>query len=209
MNLTINYENAIHPECGKTFEVINDIIITPFYTEEFCNDLVKMCDYYTNKFSESITYTKPTGKTSPWNTLFFSYISPILFEEFAKHYKQHLCPLIEKNFAVTGISGWFSPMIIKYSQKGQDVELHNDTSKITMNVKLNNDFEGCDLEFPRQNWNNKDLPVGWSFMWPSQVTHPHVAKPLISGTKYSLASWTHPMTWDPDQNGGSILYDHI
>ena len=62
---------------------------------------------------------------------------------------------------------------------------------------INNDFPG----------NYKDIPKGWCFVWPSQVTHPHVAYPLISGTKYSLSSWTHPVEWDQNKLKGSISYN--
>ena len=78
-----------------------------------------------------------------------------------------------------------------------------------MNVKLNTDFEGCDLEFPRQGWSNKDVPKGWCFIWPSTITHPHQSKPLTKGVKYTLASWTHPVSWKPDDNGGSIYSQHV
>ena len=44
-------------------------------------------------------------------------------------------------------------------------------------------------------------------VWPSQVTHPHRARPLLKGTKYTLASWTHPISWNSEQMGGSIYND--
>ena len=83
------------------------------------------------------------------------------------------------------------------------------TSRFTLNVKLNTDFEGAELHFPRQKWSNKDIPKGWCFVWPSQVTHPHEADPLISGVKYTLASWTHPIKWSVDENFSSIYHDDI
>ena len=61
----------------------------------------------------------------------------------------------------------------------------------------------------RVNWDNKDIPKGWCFIFPSCVTHPHQANPLISGTKYTLSSWTHPKSWGLDHHGGSILYNEL
>ena len=208
MNLIIDYRKAIHPQCGKEIKIHKDIIITPFYTAQFCDELVKMAKFYTKKFSPYITYTKDRTHDmtdrSPWDTLFFSRISHILFEDFRDHYKKYICPILEKHFYPETIAGWFSPMIIKYARKGQGVDLHNDASLFTLNVKLNTDYEGCDVEFPRQGWTNKDLPKGWCMIWPSKVTHPHRAHPLISGTKYTLSSWTHPISWDPQNIGGSM-----
>ena len=214
MNLIVDYRKAIHPQCGKKLKIHKDIIITPFYTPEFCDELVEMAKFYTKKFSPYIRYMKQdhshdSSDKSPWDTLFFSRISHILFEDFCSHYKKYICPVLEKHFPSTSFFGWFSPMIIKYSRKGQNVNLHNDMSLFTLNVKLNTEFEGCHLEFPRQGWNNKDLPKGWCMVWPSQVTHPHRAQPLVTGTKYTLSSWTHPMSWRPDQVGGSIYYNQL
>ncbi len=202
---------AIHPECGKKVEIYKDIIITPFYTEEFCDYLVDTAKYFDGRFIEHIKYKNDTetNNTVPWNTLFMSHISQIMFENFCGHYKKFLVPLINKNFICSGIEGWFSPFIIKYDKIGQNVNLHNDTSGFTMNVKLNTEFEGATLRFPRQEWSNKDIPKGWCFLWPSQVTHPHEADPLIGGVKYTIASWTHPVSWSPNDLDRSILYNDI
>jgi len=207
--MQIDYKKTIHPDCGKKVKIHQDIVMTPFYTEKFCDELVDICKFYKNRFAPYIRYTMDISNkhsnTSPWDTLFFSRISQILFEDFCAHYQKHICPVLEKVFFPEVISGWFSPMIIKYSRKGQQVDLHNDTSRFTLNVKLNTDFTGCHVEFPRQNWNNKKLPKGWCMIWPSRVTHPHRAAPLKKGTKYTLSSWTHPIPWETNQMGGSIL----
>ena len=211
--LTIDYNNAIHPKCGKEVQTYKDIIVTPFYTEKFCDEIVKMAQFYDKKFSPYIYYildrSSKKSDNSPWDTLLFSRISQILFENFCDHYKKYICPLLEKTFFPETISGWFSPMIIKYSKKGQKVKLHNDISLFTLNVKLNTNYKGCHVEFPRQQWNNKDLPKGWCMIWPSQVTHPHQSQPLLKGTKYTLSAWTHPPTWTVDGHGGSIFYENV
>jgi len=162
--------------------------------------------------AQSVFYTKDKTndltKNSPWNTLYLSRISHLLFEDFCDHYEKFICPLIEKHFLPEKIRGWFSPMIIKYSKKGQNVTLHNDTSLITLNLKLNTNYKGSVLEFPRQNWTNKDVPKGWCYLWPSRVTHPHRTTSLTKGSKYTLSSWTHPSSWAADRMGGSI-YPHV
>ena len=61
------------------------------------------------------------------------------------------------------------------------------------------------LYFPRQKFNNKILPKGWCILWPSTVTHPHQASELKKGKKYTLASWTHPHSWNVNEIGGSIF----
>jgi hypothetical protein len=56
-------------------------------------------------------------------------------------------------------------------------------------LKLNDDFVGGRLEFPRQELDNGDLGVGELLLWPSLVTHPHRAAPVTSGVKYGLTIW--------------------
>ena len=69
---------------------------------------------------------------------------------------------------------------------------------------LNDNYKGSLLKFPRQNFDNKDIPKGWSMVWPSTVTHPHETTPLKKGTKYTLSSWSHPPSWSHEEMGGSI-----
>lgn len=193
----LDYKNGIHKECGKKFETYKDIIITPFYTEEFCQELVKICEFYKDKFSPYIYYYYKGVKSnnSPWNTLSFNKINYYLFEDFCDHYKKKICPLLLDVFPETKITGWFSPMIIKYDKSKQILNLHNDESLITMNLKLNNNYEGSTLYFPRQEWSNKDVPIGHAYLWPSNVTHPHRTDELKSGIKYTLTNWTFPPVW--------------
>jgi len=47
MNLIVDYRKAIHPQCGKEIKVHKDIILTPFYTAKFCDELVKLAEFYT------------------------------------------------------------------------------------------------------------------------------------------------------------------
>ena len=60
---------------------------------------------------------------------------------------------------------------------------------MSASIKLNDGYEGAELEFPRQNFTNADVPVGSLIVWPSLVTHPHASQPLVSGEKFSLTIW--------------------
>ena len=133
--MLFNYKKGIHPECGKKIKVYKDILMTPFYTENFCDELVKMSKEYKDKFSPDIVYGKSDShkmtEDYPWDTLFFSKISYFLFEDFCEHYKKFICPILHSYFSPCNVAGWFSPMIIKYSRVNQKVDIHNDTSLFT------------------------------------------------------------------------------
>lgn len=194
----IDYGNAIHPNCGE-YENINDILVTPFFTKEFCNTLCEVSKKLDNKFSfwqQNHTTHSHEGDLY-FNQLYFSDISHFLFVDFTKHYSKHILPIIAKEWPVTTIDGWYSPFLVKYDSSNKDtLHLHNDISLITLVVKLNDDYEGGHLEFPRQGYSGKDLPVGYAQIWPSAVTHPHRVTPVTSGMRYSMTSWTWPYSWN-------------
>ena len=53
-------------------------------------------------------------------------------------------------------------------------------------MKLNEDYDGCETTYPRQNWDTSKLKVGHMIICPGTVTHPHFTTPLKSGVKYTL-----------------------
>jgi predicted 2-oxoglutarate/Fe(II)-dependent dioxygenase YbiX len=80
---------------------------------------------------------------------------------------------------------------MKYSEDTQKtLGLHTDASLVTGSVKLNDDYEGATLIFPRQGVTNRDIPIGKMLLFPGQVTHGHYVDQLVSGTKFSATFWT-------------------
>lgn len=59
---------------------------------------------------------------------------------------------------------------------------------ISMLVYLNDDYEGGELDFKRLSYALK--PKAGMLVWfPSDVRYEHMAMPVLSGRRYSLASW--------------------
>ena len=45
--------------------------------------------------------------------------------------------------------------------------------------------------FPRQNYTDRLIPLGWLLVWPSRITHPHQVTPVSGkGERVSLVVWT-------------------
>ena len=87
--------------------------------------------------------------------------------------------------------GMRDAFVMKYSMDTQrSLNLHNDASMVTGSVKLNDNYTGADLWYPRQQISNKDIPVGKMILFPGQVTHGHECTPLEEGIKYSLTMWS-------------------
>lgn len=200
----LDYQQGIHAHSGKTYSVENDIITTPFWTVDFCQALVGLAEMHAEKFSGH-QQKNVDGSGMGYDALYFSNLSYYMFEDYTRHYARDLIPIIKKVWPYTLITGWQSPFILKYSSGGKrHLNPHHDLSEVSFNIKLNNDYEGAELRFPRQEVDNKNVPVGHMLLWPSTVTHYHEVPNLISGVKYSVTGWTWPSgvsQWQGIKNG--------
>lgn len=82
--------------------------------------------------------------------------------------------------------------IVKYS-KGGYYNLHADFTPENKRVVsaifyLNGDYEGGELEFPFMGETVKPK-AGMLVLFPSNYAYTHVAKPVLSGTKYAIVTW--------------------
>jgi predicted 2-oxoglutarate/Fe(II)-dependent dioxygenase YbiX len=81
--------------------------------------------------------------------------------------------------------------VMKYTPDTQNkLALHHDASLVTGSIKLNEEYEGGSLVFPRHNTSNDETEVGRCILFPGQVTHGHQCEEITKGTKYSLTIWT-------------------
>ncbi|MEB3213190.1 MAG: 2OG-Fe(II) oxygenase [Leptolyngbyaceae bacterium] len=77
---------------------------------------------------------------------------------------------------------------ILLSSRFQEVQQGIPTRDISVVGYLNDDFQGGETYFDRQ-----DVKVspyaGAVLLFPSYFTHPHQSLPILSGTKYAFTSW--------------------
>ncbi len=74
------------------------------------------------------------------------------------------------------------------SSRFQEVANGIPTRDISIVGYLNDDFEGGETLFDRQNIKVKPQ-AGSAIVFPSYYTHPHQSLPVIRGRKYSFTSW--------------------
>ena len=99
-------------------------------------------------------------------------------------------PQLQAEWPYIDYHGLNDVFVIKYALGEQEsLRMHHDVAQISASVKLNNDYVGAVLDFPRQGVSNESLGVGEMIVWPSLVTHPHQATQLVSGVKYALTVW--------------------
>jgi hypothetical protein len=177
----LGYEGA--RDDGDAREVAPDIIAMPFWTPDFCATVIRAAQA-AGGFEH-----QPDDPVASYD-LSLAAISPRLFEAFENDIGARMWPAIRKWWPIVDYHGLRDAFVIRYALGEQEeLRLHHDVAQVSASIKLNDGYEGAELEFPRQNWTNAAMPVGTLIAWPSLVTHPHATRPLVSGEKYSLTIW--------------------
>ena len=169
---------------AEDYDIIGDeMLLIDYKTPRQCAHWIKL--------AEELGGFKPHHADSfPSHDIHLKLI-PGLWEESEQHWNDVVAPIIERYWRPLAHHHLRKAFIMKYSSDTQrTLGLHNDSSLVTGSVKLNDDYEGATLYWPRQGISNSDIPVGKMVLFPSQVTHGHYVDELKSGTKYSATFWT-------------------
>ena len=164
------------------YEILSDdMLLVDFLTEDKCQEMIQMAEdqefhsHYADKVPSQDLRLKEIG----------------LWNELEKHWNHTIYDIVYKYWNPCHMWGLRDAFLIKYTMNGQkELRLHNDASLVTGSVKLNDDYTGGVLSFPRQGITNEDIPIGKLILFPGQVTHGHTSTELLSGTKYSLTIWS-------------------
>jgi hypothetical protein len=153
------------------------------WTPEFCAALIRAADLVGG-------YTSHESDPVPGQEISLAAISPSLFEAVQNDMGMRIWPQLQQHWPLIDYHGINDAFIIRYEVGGQEeLRIHHDVAQVSASVKLNSDYIGAELQFPRQEFSNTNLPVGSLVAWPSLVTHPHLSAPITSGVKYSLTIW--------------------
>lgn len=163
-------------------KLADDMLLIDFLSPEMCDRMIEIADQ--NGQWGSLSYDKFPAQEIRLTEL-------NLWDSMEKHWEEVIYPIVEEFWKPLQMYGLRDAFVMRYSMDTQkNLRLHNDASLVTGSVKLNDNYEGADLFFPRQNISNKDIPVGKCILFPGQLTHGHTCQELISGVKYSLTMWT-------------------
>ena len=166
----------------KGFEILSDdIILIDFMSKDMCENMISL--------AEEKTFNMMEGDKVPSQDLRLREIG--LWKSLEKHWMKTVYDIVYEYWYPCHMYGLRDAFIIKYEMdKQRSLRLHTDASLVTGSIKLNDDYEGGLLEFPRQGISNKDIPIGKCLLFPGQVTHGHTSTELLSGIKYSLTIWS-------------------
>ena len=178
----LGYRDAVDDSIPLT-KVADELVVVSCFTPRFCKALIRAaeaCGGFGSYASDPV----------PGNELSLAEISPRLFEMIQNDLGARIWPKLQHHWGLIDYHGLSDAFIIKYEQGAQEeLRLHHDVAQVSGSIKLNDEYTGAELEFPRQGYSNAALPIGSLLAWPSLVTHPHRSAPITSGTKYSLTLW--------------------
>ncbi len=164
-------------------QVASDLLVVPFWTSDMCRAVVRAAEAVGG-------FSADPEDPVPGHEVSLALISPKLFDDLQNDIGVRIWPQLRSVWPLVDYCGVRDAFVIKYSLETQtELRLHHDVAQVSASVKLNDDYEGAELAFPRQAFSNADVPVGSLLVWPSLVTHPHETLPLISGVKYGLTIW--------------------
>ena len=161
----------------------SDLVSLPCFTSDFCAALIAASE-------ASGAFAAHPGDPVPGHELSLARLSPLLFENLETDIGERIWPRLQEEWELIEYRGINDAFIIRYdATTGAALRMHHDVAQVSASVKLNDDYSGGTLEFPRQGFTNSDIPVGHLLAWPSLVTHPHRSVPVTGGVKYSLTIW--------------------
>ena len=183
--LTLHYHKAL-----EYHEAAKDILVTQLFSQEMCDAIIQEAN--------ALEKWEPmSGDKFPAQEIRVREIG--LWEDIENIWKDKLSKICEKHWRPEAYLGLRDAFTMRYSMDTQtELGLHTDASLFTGSVKLNDNYAGAELVFPRQEFTNKDVKVGQCILFPSMVTHGHKVLPLRGGKKYSLTMWTS--RYDGDVN---------
>ena len=184
LDLLLGYRGARAAVAEAAPSVVgSELIAVPLWTPEFCAALVAACD------AADFWGSDPEDPV-PGQEISFAVLSQVLAARIETHVAEVVAPAIAQQWPLAEYCGLHDGFVIRYAPgDNEELRLHHDVAQISGSLKLNDGYEGGVLEFPRQRFDNSDVPVGTLLLWPSLVTHPHRSTPVTSGTKYGATFW--------------------
>lgn len=178
----LGYRGAVDDRTGVT-EVGPDLLVVPCWTPSFCATVVRA--------AEALGAFGPQPDDPvPGHEVSLAVISPRLYDAVQDDFGTRLWPQIRTVWPYVDYHGLRDAFVIRYAPAEQEsLRIHHDVAQISGSIKLNDDYAGAELVFPRQRFDNSAIGVGEMLLWPSLVTHPHETRRLTSGVKYALTVW--------------------
>ena len=169
---------------SRPAEVVGpEMLAMSYWTPDFCHAIIRAAEAVGG-------FEAQPDDPVPGHEISLAVISPRLFETVQDDFGMRIWPQLQQHWPLIDYYGLRDVFVIKYEPGMQEeLRMHHDVAQVSASVKLNDDYEGAELDFPRQGMSNASMKVGEMLAWPSLVTHAHCSKPITKGVKYSLTFW--------------------
>ena len=168
-----------------TDEIGPNIIEFPLFTEKFCKEIIELAE--ANTWVTDRHYFYPTTDQT-MESLGMQEIYQKVLEQFVYPIWIWFWELDGEDWPKLGSENF----IAKYDTLNQgSLGIHHDQSVITLNVKLNDDYEGGGTFIPRYKQTYQARKIGHAMAHPGQITHKHGGRPVTEGTRYILVTFTN------------------
>jgi hypothetical protein len=176
------YDDAVDPSSSWSMPAA-EIVQIPFWTPELCASIIRLAE-------AAEAWDRDEDDPVPGVEVSLSALSPRLVGHLRVHVDERVRPVLRSVWPEMAETELHDAFVIRYAPGPHgELRLHHDVAQISGSVRLNAGYRGGRLEFPRQGWDNGDVPVGHLVVWPSLVTHPHQSTPVTAGVKYGVTLW--------------------
>ena len=181
-----DYErDVIHPQAGDWIEVADGILAMPFLQEDICKYMV-MSSAKVPSLWQSLQ-----NDPVPGDELRVNLYDMAIYEAVRDGLDRIVKPVVESRWRPATWTGLKDLFLIRYSKDRQGaIGLHNDRSHFSCSIVLKRACCGGELTFPRQNYCDTNIGVGWLIVWPAPITHPHMVQEVKRGRRVSMVVWT-------------------
>lgn len=178
---------SFHRSVGECTELKDNIFKCKTFSEEYCRDIVDTCEQLSDEFTISCP-----GKPYTVDHLRLEYFGTLFCRQFATVLNDYIINSITSFYKIPQRPAFslLDPYIARYSKDTiVDIKEHCDLSTFSIITKLNDDYDGGELIFPKLDYMCYNIEVGDSIIFPGSYLYPHMTKPVTSGKKYSLVSF--------------------
>lgn len=170
-------------------EPITDVLQFPFVNDIFCKEIIEICENY-GKWSGATNEDGRIGHENvPSNDIHFTEIKlHSIWEDLIKTF---IAPLISRHWGSFKTKDLNIGFIVKYEHdKFYKLGPHHDSSSYTINISLNDEYEGGEVNFIKKKKRIRNKK-GYALIHPGRITHYHEGLPITGGTKYICVSFVN------------------
>lgn len=168
-------------------EPVIDVLQFPIFNDTFCKELIEIAEKF-NKWSGATHNDSRIGyENVPTNDIHLSEMNlNNIWEQFIF---DEIAPLVSNHWGSYKTKGINISFIVKYDDdKYYKLEPHHDSSSYTLNIALNDDYEGGGVNFISKKKSVNHIK-GHGLIHPGKITHYHEGLPVTKGTKYIFVSF--------------------